>query len=344
VSLATRCSACSTVFRVQQDQLKASEGWVRCGRCGTVFSALEGLFDLERDSNSGAMPLQQEPVMAAPKPPPVAAVPPPAQIDPFAHHDAADLADDEASTQALVHGDSAFGVRGSTHIETMDEPIADQAAATASFTTSYHDEYDDDDDAALLTEHSGHHTTYEESLPLYTGPVPLTPSFVRDADRNARWQRPVVRRLTIAAALALPLLLGAQVALHHRDVLAARWPGSAELLRALCAPLDCSVQAPRELEAVTVESSGLARVEGAPLYRLQVAVRNRAAWAVAMPALDLTLTDPRGEVVSRRVLRASELGGAAPEALAAGAEWSALATLDVGDRRVTGYTIELFYP
>ena len=153
-----------------------------------------------------------------------------------------------------------------------------------------------------------------------------------------------MRRLTIAAALVLPLLLGTQVALHHRDLLAARWPGSAELLGALCAPLDCSVQAPHALDAVSVESSGLTRVEGSPLYRLQVAVRNRAAWAVAMPALDLTLTDPRGEVVTRRVLRAAELGGAAPEALAAGAEWSTLATLDVGDRRITGYTIELFYP
>ncbi len=50
MSLATRCTACSTVFRVVQDQLKVSEGWVRCGRCNEVFNALEGLFDLERDS------------------------------------------------------------------------------------------------------------------------------------------------------------------------------------------------------------------------------------------------------------------------------------------------------
>ena len=50
MSLATRCTACGTVFRVVQDQLKVSEGWVRCGRCDEVFNALEGLFDLERDS------------------------------------------------------------------------------------------------------------------------------------------------------------------------------------------------------------------------------------------------------------------------------------------------------
>jgi predicted Zn finger-like uncharacterized protein len=49
MDLATRCTACGTVFRVGQDQLKVSEGWVRCGRCGEVFNAITGLFDLERD-------------------------------------------------------------------------------------------------------------------------------------------------------------------------------------------------------------------------------------------------------------------------------------------------------
>jgi predicted Zn finger-like uncharacterized protein len=46
-SLATACPSCSTVFRVVQDQLKVSQGWVRCGRCHEVFNALEALFDLD---------------------------------------------------------------------------------------------------------------------------------------------------------------------------------------------------------------------------------------------------------------------------------------------------------
>jgi predicted Zn finger-like uncharacterized protein len=50
MSLATRCSTCGTAFRIVQDQLKVSEGWVRCGRCSSVFNALEGLFDLGRDA------------------------------------------------------------------------------------------------------------------------------------------------------------------------------------------------------------------------------------------------------------------------------------------------------
>src|SRR3954470_11377709 len=54
MSLATRCTSCGTVFRVVQDQLKVSEGWVRCGRCNAVFNAIEGLFDLGRDAPADA--------------------------------------------------------------------------------------------------------------------------------------------------------------------------------------------------------------------------------------------------------------------------------------------------
>lgn len=49
MSLATRCTHCGTIFKVVQDQLKVSEGWVRCGRCNEVFNALPTLFDLERE-------------------------------------------------------------------------------------------------------------------------------------------------------------------------------------------------------------------------------------------------------------------------------------------------------
>ena len=50
MSLATRCPACGTVFRVVRDQLKVSDGWVRCGRCSEVFNAAQRLFELEADA------------------------------------------------------------------------------------------------------------------------------------------------------------------------------------------------------------------------------------------------------------------------------------------------------
>ena len=66
MSLATSCPSCGTVFRVQQDQLKTSEGWVRCGQCQEVFNALEGLFDLDRRETSGSSSRQAPPDLARP--------------------------------------------------------------------------------------------------------------------------------------------------------------------------------------------------------------------------------------------------------------------------------------
>lgn len=39
MSLITRCPACRTLFKVVPDQLRISEGWVRCGSCETLFEA-----------------------------------------------------------------------------------------------------------------------------------------------------------------------------------------------------------------------------------------------------------------------------------------------------------------
>ena len=72
-------------------------------------------------------------------------------------------------------------------------------------------------------------------------------------------------------------------------------------------------------------------------------LRNRADTAVMMPALDLSLTDPQGQLVARRVLPVAELG--VPQAvLQAGQELPIQVLLSTGERRVDGYTLELFYP
>src|SRR5512141_485978 len=43
MSLITRCPACGTMFKVVPDQLRISEGWVRCGHCSDVFDATANL-------------------------------------------------------------------------------------------------------------------------------------------------------------------------------------------------------------------------------------------------------------------------------------------------------------
>jgi predicted Zn finger-like uncharacterized protein len=80
MSLATRCIHCGTIFKIVEDQLKVSEGWVRCGRCNEVFNALPTLFDMESEApppRRTPAPPPPEPEVSAPRPAPVAPPPPP---------------------------------------------------------------------------------------------------------------------------------------------------------------------------------------------------------------------------------------------------------------------------
>ncbi|MDM0122482.1 DUF3426 domain-containing protein [Variovorax arabinosiphilus] len=53
MSLATRCPECGTTFKVVRDQLRISDGWVRCGRCSHVFDGTEHLHDTEAVAPDG---------------------------------------------------------------------------------------------------------------------------------------------------------------------------------------------------------------------------------------------------------------------------------------------------
>jgi predicted Zn finger-like uncharacterized protein len=179
------------------------------------------------------------------------------------------------------------------------------------------------------------------------------PSFVRHAQREAWWRQPKVRLALAGACAALLLCLGLQAAFEYRETLAAKFEITRPALEAGCRVVGCSVGAPRLLDAegVSVENSGLVRVEKTNTYKLSLALRNRAATAVAVPALELSLTDSQGKLMARRVLRASDFG-VTQTTVPAGRELGLQATLQTAfsattnpnQEPVAGYTIELFYP
>jgi predicted Zn finger-like uncharacterized protein len=179
------------------------------------------------------------------------------------------------------------------------------------------------------------------------------PSFVQKADRAARWRSPKIRWALTGVCLASLLSLLLQAAHEYRDIVAARLEVTRPLLERGCALMGCQVGAPRALDAdgVSVESSGLVRVEKTSTYKLNIALRNRASMAVAVPALELSLTDAQGKLMVRRVLRASDFA-VAQSSVPAGRELNLQATLQTAfaavngaaQEPVAGYTIELFYP
>ncbi|MBS0453683.1 MAG: DUF3426 domain-containing protein [Proteobacteria bacterium] len=65
--LVTRCPTCATTFKVVRDQLRISDGWVRCGRCSEVFDATLDLQETDDDGvplSAGAPQGPAQPVPA----------------------------------------------------------------------------------------------------------------------------------------------------------------------------------------------------------------------------------------------------------------------------------------
>jgi len=334
MSLATRCTACGTIFRVVQDQLKVSEGWVRCGRCQEVFNALQNLFDLERE---------------APPPWPPAATEDWKSTLPVSE---ADAAAEEAMATAAAPSPEPAGVASQP---LLHRPSAEQAVAFAEEPEEDNDESGFADarfNLALLDDEpsrfardaagpAGGDTVAEG--PAHDTPAKAMPSFVRQAEREARWRRPAVRAGLSVLLLLLLITLAAQVGLHFRAQLVAWVPESQRLIDPLCAWRHCRIEAPRRLDSLVVDSSGLTRLDSPGVYRLSLVLRNRASTPVLLPAIDLSLTDAQGQLVSRRALMPSDLG-ARQDQLAPGAELPLQALLASGERALVGYTVEIFYP
>ena len=315
MSLITRCPACGTMFKVVPDQLRISEGWVRCGHCADVFDA--------------AAHLQPDEEEAA------ALEPPPAQ---------------EPTVPAALAALESEAFPPSIHSE-IDEGLLSEVPDSAQF----------EEEARALREHPldqpfqlrRQDSSDIEPRPPVSVHAPLEPepelqdlSFVRQARREELWRRPAVRALAFVALMILGAVLVLQVALHDRDRLAATDPGLRPLLARLCGLLNCKVGPPRQIDSLAIDSSAFTKLRG-DTYRLSVTLKNQASTEVAMPALELTLTDGQDQAVVRRVLTPAELG-THPGVIAAGSEWSGSVALavaaDGATARIAGYRLLAFYP
>ncbi len=338
MSLATRCTSCGTAFRVVQDQLKISEGWVRCGRCDAVFNALEGLFDLGREAQPD---WEATATNVAPTTP---------------------ASRDQASVPVVRGADDEFGDdRGPT--SSLGELLADpidahlfgprrraESAPKPAGQIGERDRVDFSDarfDSDLFADNAA--TTEDETLMMPTsdaGALPLEsavrPEFVRRAERQARWRSKGMRSALGAASFVALLLLALQIAQHGRDTLAAQYPALRGPLVSWCKLAGCTVQTPRHIDEVLVESTALTRAVGQDAFVLAVNLKSRSALPLAVPSIDLTLTDAQGRLVARRALSPQDFHAA--DVLAPGADAALQLTLNTGAPSVVGYTVEIFYP
>ncbi|MFY7867817.1 DUF3426 domain-containing protein [Roseateles sp.] len=399
MSFATRCTACGTIFRVVEDQLRVSEGWVRCGRCAEVFDAREQLFDIDREAPP-AWPAQ------SPAPAPVTAEAPPSVKDwhdepsePTQHsrhpspapqepHDswqpsqdpepeirvaskarpsefaAAPASDDALALDPIRVEEARIDSRLDSRLEPQWVPEDAQAPAPTPVTTPSRNieapqvgaiEMGDGPDVMLspsLMKASTAKAEPGEALNPPSKPASNkdaeaksspVPEFLRTKPSQSFWRRPAVRAGLSVTGLLLTALLSLQATLHFRDALAAQQPALRPALSSLCRMAACELQAWQHIESISVESSALNLAGPDNHYKLLVGLRNKGSAEVATPWVELSLTDASGTVLAKRSLRPTDLH-AQQATLPAGSELNLQTLLSTGTLKVSGYSVEIFYP
>lgn len=315
MSLITRCPACGTMFKVVPDQLRISEGWVRCGQCAEIFDATANLREPEATAVPAPAPIR---VPAASPVPAFTSVP----VAPVAAPVVAPV-----SAAAVVP--PAAPAPAPAPAAAADSPDSIAAPPLYPWFPS------EVQDSQLQRE-----SRIQEEEPDLD-----SVSFVRHARRKALWRRPLVRVLLLLVIVLLAGLLALQYAVQERDRLAVTQPALRPWLQVLCAQLRCEIQPPRQIDAVVIDSSSFNRLRS-DAYRLSFTLRNQAAMQVAMPSIELTLTDSQDQPVIRSVLAPRDVGAAA--VLPATGESTTSVAVAVAANgstgRIAGYRLLAFYP
>ena len=330
MSLITRCPVCGTMFNVVTDQLKVSQGWVRCGHCADVFDASLHMQATQTQQAPQPTPQQlpQQSPLVQPSPAseftPTPPAPEPAYVS-YAEQISAVLKTPESSARHNT-------LDADANLAASDAPGNRRAPVFAESETQ---------DISETPDSSG------------------DVSFVREARLQAFWRKPIMRFLLGLLGLLLAVLLGLQLLVRQRDNVAAMEPRLKPWLHMLCERLVCDVGPPRHIEAIVIDSSSFNKINDS-LYRLSFTFKNNSATAVAMPSLEVTLTDTQEQALVRRVLVPVEFGAATAQ-LAASSEFSGSLTLQTSGAdvaraanstpsntaaplRIAGYRLLAFYP
>jgi predicted Zn finger-like uncharacterized protein len=338
MSLITQCPACSTMFKVVSDQLRISDGWVRCGQCDEVFDANA---HLSSDPLVEDEPEEERPPVSAFSPDPDWA----ASLK-FTPEEKDDIRAEPEQPQTKV------------------EPVLEQAGSNP----------DRMDDFLMQSPKAlANSLGAEESVPPFSAAATSEPAWAPDAneprymqaDRDSfvqedteslsfmrpvktasSWQRTSVRVLLSLTALLLAGGLVVQVSLQERAHLAAYEPRSVPYLNLLCEVFACKVEPLRNIEGVVIDGSSFSKL-GPDLYRLHAVIKNNGRVPLASPALELTLTDLQDQSLRRRVFTPQDLGFNVG-VLRPGEEFAlnlpiAVKTLNPNER-VSGYRLLAFYP
>lgn len=370
----TRCPACRTVFRLRPDQVQAREGLVRCGFCYQAFNALEHRVAADEAGETGDEGSPTLPPTAAPpvtegearapvqgtRPMQVSAAgeaPAPLRESLIARAAAVPASRVPAVTTV---GDLPAGEPSEASARATPPPGAPAvlrkprgatppAPNTASLLAR-------PDQVATEHTHDAARLRQEEAARAPRRPTPQAQPVNTKMDtarldaaygRPQSVSNPFQRTVAGLAAGLLGGILAVQGAYLFRTEIARELPGLRPLLVGACAAFGCTVPLPRELERISLESSDLQSEPNRPgQYVLLATLRNQADYPLALPHLELTLTDAADRPVARRVMPPADWlpAGHADAELGARSSMALRVDFEIREPMPTGYRIHVFYP
>jgi predicted Zn finger-like uncharacterized protein len=366
MSLITRCPTCETMFRVVPDQLRVSEGWVRCGQCAEIFDATQHMVTSPEPAAPAQTVAPQATAAAPAQAPSPAPIPPPSAQPTFvrpaadSQYPATDApgmqparmpepappapqnesdADEPSRTDAPLTDPETIFLERDSEAEPSTQPLPQASDMAVDLPLSEPEPaFKPPAMADVRPSTAASRAAQDDDVP----PV----SFLRQADAPSFWSRPAMRWALLLVLLALLGLLVFQIVLKERNRIAALEPATRPILETLCAVAGCSLSPLRQIESIVIDSSTFSRVRGDD-YRLGFALRNTAPIAIAMPAIELSLTDPQDQAVIRRVIQPAEFA-AGTLSLAKSSVWTGSLAMSVrpgaNTDRIAGYRLLAFYP
>lgn len=357
MALATRCPQCQAMFRVVADQLKLRGGLVRCGSCRHAFDAIGSLSYLDdgaarrASTDPASTDLASADEAAAADLPTAVSAPsatPPAALGP-----ASGGADQSAwGVPTLLIVDPPSPPRAPTD-KSRETTQRDQAQADAA-----------DTDTPAHSSGAAFGVGPERSPPgpaAAAAPWPAQPQADAPTDERADDESPAFlrrkprsRSVTIclgAGSVVLAIAALLQLAVLFRVELSIALPAARPVLVKLCKPLHCTVGWPTQAELLAVVGTELQALPGTDVLELTAVVRSRAAYTLALPAVEVTLTDAQSRTLARKVFAPEDYlasAGAAPsriaEGLAAGADLIVRLSFEARGLAATGFVVYPFYP
>jgi len=357
------------MFRVVADQLKLRGGLVRCGECRKVFDAISGLSYVDdvalakeraQATFAGAAHAGRSVALAASSTPTRTAAAGPIggggapsgqpahstpqrertrqEAQPMTPAVRAGHATARAARPPQAEAKPAAGreVRDELAVPTLFGPEPGHELVYPPFDARFGDQHTR---AGVPDQEEADHADDDQES--------QAASFLPAAES---WDERRLRWAFTGACVPLALIGLLQFILTLRGPLLELSPSLRPALASACSAFGCTAGWPAHAELLTIVASELEVIPGTDVIELDAAIRSRAEFVMALPAIEVTLTDAQNRAIARKVFMpadylasSGEPSSRIDEGLAPGSDLSVRLVFEARGLSAAGFVLYPFY-